>query len=243
MTLCGYSVNLNAVPPAVGSGTWTPLQVGALVSNTSNAVTDALVPSQGVFGFVWEVSNSVLCPANRDTVYVQSYSYPTVSNAGPDIVTDYLMNPLNANAPVIGVGTWSVLSGQGNFDNINNPYTDFISKNDGSVFLVWTITNGVCPPSSDTMEIRINPLLIPQIITPNDDGNNDYFEIKALRFTPDVKLSVFNRWGSLVYEDMEYKNNFNGYNKQGEKLADDTYFYILEVNDKLYKGYFVLKTN
>ena len=242
-SVCGTGINLSATLPVVGSGTWVPMQSGVMVTDVLNPSSGGSVPGQGIYSFVWEVANSVYCPVSRDTVNVQTFAYPTVANAGPDFVSDYLQNPINANSPAIGVGTWSVLSGQGSFEDAGNAVTNFISKNDGSVFLVWTITNGVCPPSSDTMEIRINPLVIPQIITPNDDGNNDNFEIRALRFTPDVKLSVFNRWGGLVFEDSDYKNNFNGYNKQGEKLADDTYFYILEANEKVYKGYFVIKSN
>jgi hypothetical protein len=56
-------------------------------------------------------------------------------------------------------------------------------------------------------------------------------------------VSIFNRWGNLVYDSGDYKNDFKGISNSGEELADDTYYYILEIRNKIYKGYFVIKTN
>jgi hypothetical protein len=37
------------------------------------------------------------------------------------------------------------------------------------------------------------------------------------------RLSVFNRWGSLVFEKENYQNDWNGAN-----LPDGTYYYIVD---------------
>ena len=84
--------------------------------------------------------------------------------------------------------------------------------------------------------------MIPNGFSPNGDGVNDNFEVKGLDEFTGVKLNVFNRWGSTVYENGDYKNNWNGKNLSGEDLSDDTYFFILEIpNKKTYNGYVVLK--
>ena len=91
-----------------------------------------------------------------------------------------------------------------------------------------------------TYRARINvlpvQLKIPNIFTPNGDGQNDYFQIGYKDGTPindlnvyflSTKLVVFNRWGRTVYESKNYKNDWDG-----GKLPDGTYFYVLEC-----KGY------
>jgi hypothetical protein len=44
-----------------------------------------------------------------------------------------------------------------------------------------------------------------------------------------------------VYEDTNYKNNWFGTNKGGEPLAEDTYFYVLKLNNKVRTGYVTIK--
>ena len=83
-------------------------------------------------------------------------------------------------------------------------------------------------------------LVIPNIFTPNGDNINDYFVIKNIEYW-NINLQVFNRWGVIVYEDNNYKNNWDGKYK-GNPLADGTYFYIIKTkgkdsgNEKEYKG-------
>jgi gliding motility-associated-like protein len=81
-------------------------------------------------------------------------------------------------------------------------------------------------------------LLVPNVVTPNNDGLNDVFFIESLDFYPGSQLSIFDRWGLLVYESVDYKNDW-----QADGLVEGTYFYLLTVNDGQktpYKGVFTL---
>lgn len=81
------------------------------------------------------------------------------------------------------------------------------------------------PPDSDT-------LLIPNVITPNNDGTNDFFVIANIMTWPTTRhVRIFNRWGHVVYDNDMYDNNtpWDGTDKSGNKLADGTYFYTIEV--------------
>ena len=71
---------------------------------------------------------------------------------------------------------------------------------------------------------------IPNVITPNGDGNNDYFTTNYAQLYNDVHLIVFNRWGRKVYETFSYQNDWNGVNNSGKGLADGTYYYVLTYN-------------
>ncbi len=79
-------------------------------------------------------------------------------------------------------------------------------------------------------------------MSPNGDGKNEYFIIKGLEKYPPAALYVFNRWGSMVYQSKEYKNDW-----AAKGLSEGTYYYKLELKlpggIKLYKGWIVIKRN
>jgi len=59
-------------------------------------------------------------------------------------------------------------------------------------------------------------------------------------------LSVYNNWGSLVFQSVNYQNDWNGLCEvctlKGEGLPTGTYYYLLEVpaTEKIYKGFVYL---
>ena len=77
--------------------------------------------------------------------------------------------------------------------------------------------------------VQINDckLMIPNVFTPNSDGINDYFYIKGLDYYPGSSLTILDRKGTVVYQSLDYKNNW-----KADNLADGTYFYSLILNDK-----------
>ncbi len=65
---------------------------------------------------------------------------------------------------------------------------------------------------------------IPNLFTPNGDGQNDHFEISGLDLFPENELIIFNRWGNHVYRSVNYKNDWNG-----AGLSEGTYYYVLRI--------------
>jgi gliding motility-associated-like protein len=74
------------------------------------------------------------------------------------------------------------------------------------------------------------------LLTPNGDGINDYWIVNDLEQYSPCKLTIFNRWGDVLYSSSDYKNNWDG-SFQGKVLPEGTYYYVLEISGgKLYKG-------
>ena len=105
------------------------------------------------------------------------------------------------------------------------------------------VTNGsdplnVCSPNP----CEIN---VPQAFTPDGDGINDFFVIAGIESIPDNVITIFNRWGNIVFTTEKYDNNWAGTTNVdlkigGEDLPTGTYFYILETGTEEYgviKGY------
>jgi len=84
-------------------------------------------------------------------------------------------------------------------------------------------------------------LFIPNLFTPNGDGNNDAFEIRGLELFTRNDLIIVNRWGNQVYKSDNYRNDWTG-----EGLNEGTYYYILRVKEgtggdwQIFKGYITL---
>ncbi len=102
-------------------------------------------------------------------------------------------------------------------------YTIHLSAGNG--LLTDTLTRTI------SIEPFCNPIFIPNIITPNGDGKNEYFVIQNL---PDnFHLQIFNRWGNRVFETRSHSVLW-----QGEEAG--VYFYTLSItypsNSKEYHG-------
>lgn len=92
----------------------------------------------------------------------------------------------------------------------------------------------------DQVVQQVNPLIIPNVFTPNGDGVNDVFFIPGLDTYTENEITIINRWGNNVYEKTNYKNDWTG-----NGLPEGTYFYILKVKTlagswDVYKGYLTL---
>ncbi len=72
---------------------------------------------------------------------------------------------------------------------------------------------------------------IPNLITPNNDGKNDRFEIMGL--PKGSELKIVNRWGNQVYLSMNYDNTWGA-----EEDSDGVYYYeLLLPNGEKHKGW------
>jgi len=84
------------------------------------------------------------------------------------------------------------------------------------------------------------PPTVYNFVSANEDGHNDDFFVKGLRdIFLNFKLSVYNRWGKLVWTGNNNTPNWTGINNEGYipstgYTADGTYFYVLELNDPDY---------
>jgi gliding motility-associated-like protein len=90
-----------------------------------------------------------------------------------------------------------------------------------------------CPKEGECFEAST-------VITPNGDNFNDAFIINCID-TLETNLSVFDRWGRLVYAQSDYDNSWQGIDNDGDDLPEGGYIWVLEVNfgqgrREVYKG-------
>lgn len=149
-------------------GTWS--QIGGPGStidsvNKPTAFVSGLV-NGNTYDYVWTVSLGV-CPVARDTVHIGVSGLPSTAIARADTlvcnnvlgVNTGLSLPLTATAPTSGVGAWAILEspyGGASITNPSLPTTTGIFRG-GVTILAWTVVNGACPASRDTVTIEVAP--------------------------------------------------------------------------------------
>jgi gliding motility-associated-like protein len=252
-------VSINDTPSKDGENVWTILQQadhGNVIIETNGKYTYTPAPNfYGVDQFKY-----MLCDIDQDcseatvTITVRQVNDGPVAN--DDFVTLQLNGILNASAGVNdfpgrdGGNVWSLVntpdSGTLVF-NADGSYTYTPSLNFvGKVTFTYKLCDaeGECSQANVTITVE-DVIVANQILSPNGDGQNDTFYISGVELYPSSKLTVFNRWGNVVYEKIGYKNDWDGnstLNKVGTTaLPVGTYFFLLEYGKNNHKtGYVYL---
>lgn len=106
--------------------------------------------------------------------------------------------------------------------------------------------SGACTQGIITVEVE-GEVIVYNGFSPNGDSKNAYFRIANIQvLEPNNKVSIFNRWGSLVFEIDNYDNDtrrFEGNNQNGNPLPTGVYFYKIEFSSgtPAKTGYVTLK--
>ena len=187
-----------------------------------------------------------------DTVYLQN---PHVT---------YSFENLSADTLDISHFYW-ILNSQYNITSNNEePRFTYVDVGNYTTELKVYNPQGCDTSYFKTVTVNPVKLKIPNVFTPNGDGTNDYFIISLEngndtpgtggesrgyrdseyeyenyeplnRYYESSELTVFNRWGRIVYHSKDYNNDWNG-----DDLPDATYFYVLKChglkNDATYQG-------
>jgi gliding motility-associated-like protein len=165
--------------------------------------------------------------------------YP-VANAGvyQDIEAErFVLNLNGTGTSVEGIAPYDSVSYKWTTDirdlQVINP--DSLNKatvelKDEKTLVTLTVMNfGKCPVTDTARVVMKSSIDIPNVFSPNGDGNHDFFEIKNLnKLYPDAVLTIFNKWGSVVYvSGAGYPEPWDG-KRNGEDMPVATYYYILD---------------
>jgi gliding motility-associated-like protein len=72
---------------------------------------------------------------------------------------------------------------------------------------------------------------ITSLFTPNADGMNDHWYIPDIEQYGQIAVKIYNRYGKLIYESADYKNDWNG-TFNGAQLPSASYYYIIKSSAK-----------
>ena len=144
--------------PGQGSGQWTLLEGSGIITDPANPASTFTNPGSGTNRLIWSVTTPGL-DASTDTITVLVSLPATQASAGSDkAICETFLN-MEGNTPTSGTGTWNVITGTGTVSNTSDPSTGVSNLSFGLNQLSWTISNGVCPATSDSVYIVVSPPL------------------------------------------------------------------------------------
>ncbi len=185
-------------------------------NNDTGAITN--VYSKGAY---WVKAQYPFC-YNADTIYVNQMPKPDVF-IGEDT---FLCKDQLLRAPFAQSYLWSNGSTQ-NSIIVTEPGVYFVRIQNNNCF------------NSDTIEFT--PCLklveyIPNSFSPNNDGINDLFQ-PIISNAKSIKMSIFNRWGELIFEKTNEQPFWDG-NFKNQTCQEGVYMYSLTIIDLQEKKHF-----
>ncbi|MEY3416745.1 MAG: hypothetical protein RL060_856 [Bacteroidota bacterium] len=223
---------------------------GISIDPFTGVITFANTLQVGVYPLMIKATNSkgsVKAPFELSVLGLKPSNLAYTPNV---IVTDFRTEVASVN-PTVNMGglpvTYTLLGTvpTGISINANTGVITSSSKTvEGIYNLIVKASNEVGSETTSFIITVVGPAIIPQGFSPNGDGENDVFQLVGLENGP-YKLSIFNRWGNIVFEKENYQNDWGGETNKSYALveadgllADATYYYIIEsVNDKTKVGY------
>ena len=171
-----------------------------------------------------------------------SWDPPIINTLSPDVEFHNLSQPHN---PQYSTYLWQLFA---DTNSIETPieYSGFEPEhqwllfgiNGGSylirliAFTAYTKTDGsqlVCIDTAESSIYITNGFLqFPNVVTPNNDGINDIFEIKNLiegRGFTDTELYIYNSWGRKVYHKKNISTREDFWNPAANNDPSGTYYY------------------
>ncbi|MBS1617405.1 MAG: gliding motility-associated C-terminal domain-containing protein [Bacteroidetes bacterium] len=253
-SICPTSYVLGGVLPDDATGIWSVVYGAGSFSPADSPRATVSGLSEFANTLRWTVSNS--CNTIYDEVVVTVYHF-VHANAGPDKsvyyspVTRYpLGDTLNVATGGTGPYTYAWTPAE-NLDDSTKEHSLFLTPDTGVYSFTVLVTDAHGCTATDDVTYTAGKgttLTVPTLFTPNDDGLNDELYIPGLESYPNNELTVVDRNDQVVLHRVGYKNDWKGINEEGfsqlgHKLAVDTYFYTLKLEEgkPLQKGYFLIK--
>ena len=141
---------------------------------------------------------------------------------------------ITATTSEVGITYTWFLNGNVIVGETSNTITVTLPLNASNLSDIYSveISKGDCTGTAEIEALALN-CVITQGISPNGDGMNDCLDVEFLdRRSGVAKLSIFNRYGMIVYESENYTNQWCGNSDKGDALPTGTYFYVMNFTNE-----------
>lgn len=152
------STVISADPAMTGTGVWSVINGGtASINNNFANLTGVNNLQFGANTFVWTIQ-SPSCGSTADTLTITLYELPNPPASTLDVMyaCSETSIEITGNSPTVGYGYWHDANGMATFADSSAVPTQVSNLQNGWNYIIWSIGNGNCPVSSDTIDIYVN---------------------------------------------------------------------------------------
>ena len=176
---------------------------------------------------LWVFTASRLGCVRSDTVEVVGLSLPA-PDAGPDQVVPEGSPGAVGTAPNLDwTYSWSPA------EDVLDPALSATATQplQTTTAFILTATTAEGCSATDTVVVEVlQELDIPSGFTPNDDGVNDRWNLGGLDQYPSAEITVFNRWGDILFTQGATEGPWDG-TLDGIPVPVGTYYYHIRVSE------------
>ncbi|MFI1745939.1 T9SS type B sorting domain-containing protein [Thalassobellus sediminis] len=196
---------------------------GTLISSTNSAE----ITEEGSYTLtVTQIENGITCE--------NSFDFNLVRSVLPEIQ--------QVNYGELGNNYIEIIaSGDGDFeysiDEINYQNSNYFSNIQGGIYIVIVRDKYGCGENSDEVII----IDYPKFFTPNNDGYNDFWQIKGISHFPNSRTLIFDRYGKLLARISANELGWNGLYNGKQMMSNDYWFRTDLGNGQTFSGHFSLK--
>ena len=145
------STVISAQTHTTGTGLWTVSEGTGNFNNQYATTTGVNNLTYGTNILVYTIS-TVSCGSTSDSVYVIASQAPLPASTQDSLNACYSSQiSLQSNTPLYGTGVWTTDDPSAVIADVNSSNTTATGMSAGYFNYIWTITNGACPSTSDTM--------------------------------------------------------------------------------------------
>ncbi len=259
--VCGLTAALTGLDQTaqINFGQWTANPAaGVVFSNPNEENTTVTVPAPGSYTFTWTIGNGQ-CEDAATTAPMQFF--PTLVNPTADQDIEVYLGQtadLFADGGPDAIYTWTSTDDPtlarlgGAAAAANNPTPTFTASSPSPNVFNYVVTmrsgyslnddNTACTVSLPVRVRIFTELNVPNVFSPNGDGQFDTWQIPLLNGITEAEVSVFNRWGDKVFSSTGYDTPWNGrLNNSGALVPHATYYWVIKrPNEPVVSGYVVV---
>ena len=115
-----------------------------------------------------------------------------------------------------------------------SPVIQYIDS--GTYYVTLIASNVGCADTLQDTVFVTETIFIPNVFTPNGDGQNDVFHV-TMTSMKTYNIEIFNRWGERVFLTDSPNTDWDGRSEGGVMCSDGTYYYMINATDYTGKNY------
>jgi gliding motility-associated-like protein len=217
-----------------------------VVNSAAGSGTTPAGPPGGLIVY-YSIGEPVITTAGSGTTfYTQGFLQPDYSGTFGVLTVNGIKTDITCAGSADGSIILNVSGGHGNVAFVWNNIPSDTAVQTGllagnySVIIYDSLPNGtaIAYNNGTPIQFTINdnsspcPISVPTAFSPNNDGKNDELYITGIENFPVNTVSIFNRWGALVWSVNDYDNTtkaWKGKDRNGVDMAEGTYYYLIEI--------------
>lgn len=225
-----FDGTLSTIQGTITSYDWTFYGAEPLKISGTDSVVSTVYPNPGTYDVQLMVTNNFGC---TDTLlisrYIDAIPYPEASFYPDTLILqmpDTTIQMINTSRYY---NQWEWSFGNGTSSRERNPVA--IYPDSGTFDITLLISNELGCVDTAIITIRVleqETFFVPTAFTPDGDGLNEFFSPKG-RGIADYELTIFDRWGQVLYRTKSLKLGWNGKDRFGNDVPPGIYAYRVDL--------------